>query len=205
MQENEQALKDDVAFVRALAEGGATGVVREGAVFVASGLIFALVALQYWAIEAGLLPASPRLRAWLWLDGALPFLVCLVVISAKCRGRPAGAASRAIAAAMSGVGIALLLSDVGLYAASLSLGIPLLIKWMFPLILFVLFGGAWSVAFAVRRRPVLGLAAGGSFAAAILCGAVMGRPEEWLVLATGLVLLVALPGGMILRADGGRR
>jgi hypothetical protein len=73
---------------------------------------------------------------------------------------------------------------------------------VFPLILFTLIGAAWGVAYAVRRRRIFALAAAGSFGAAVLCGVLMGRPEEWLVLSGGLVLLLAVPGGMIVHSTG---
>jgi hypothetical protein len=203
--ENEEKLKDDVAFLRALAEGGVSGSARGGAILLAVGLIFGLVATQYWAIDSARLSVSPAVGAWLWLDGLVPFLLCAAVISAKFGRRSPAAASRALAAAWIGMGAAFIAADVALVAASRAVGQPLLVKWMFPLILFTLVGAAWGVAFAVRRKPALGAVAGGCFVAAILCGAVMGRPEEWLVLAGGLILLVAVPGGVILRAAGRQR
>ena len=200
MQQDEQALRADVAFLRSLAEGGAAATVREGAILLAIGVIFGLVAAQYWAIDAGLLAVPTWLKPWLWLDGLAVFLVAMALISSRYRGRPPGAASRALAAAWTGVGAALIFADLGLFAASRRLGLPLLTPWVFPLILFTLIGAAWGVAYAVRRRLAFALAAAGSFAAAMLCGALMGRPEEWLALSAGLVLLVALPGGLIVRS-----
>jgi hypothetical protein len=200
MSDDEQTLRDDVAFLRALAEGDSAGPAREGAILVAVGLIFGLVAVQYWCIESALFAVSPAVSTWLWLDGLIPFLVCMAVIAAKFRAHPSGAASRALAATWKGVGTAFIVADIALYAASRELGIPLLVKWVFPLILFALIGGAWGVAFAVRRRKAPGLLAGGNFAAAILSGIVIGRPQEWLVLAGGLIFLVAVPGVAMLAA-----
>jgi hypothetical protein len=205
VRDDEQTLRDDVAFLRALAEGGASGAAKDGAILMAVGLIFGLVAAQYWAIDAALFQVAPGVHTWLWLDGAVPFLIAVAMISARFRGQPPGAASRALTATWIGVGAAHLAAGVALYAASKALGIPLLVKWVFPLVLFTLIGGAWGVVFAVRRRAVFGVSAAGAFAAAILTGAVMGRPEEWLVLAAGLIFLLAAPGGLILATAGSRR
>jgi hypothetical protein len=203
MSDDEQSLRADVTFLRALAEGDTSGAARAGAILVAVGLIFALVAVQYWAIESAWITVSPAVHTWLWFDGLVTFFVCTAVIFAKFRAQPSGAVARALAATWKGVGTAFIVADIALYAASRELGIPLLVKWVFPLVLFALVGGAWGVAFAVRRRRPLGLLAGGNFAAAILCGMVIGRPQEWLVLAGGLLFLVAVPGGVMLAA--GRR
>jgi hypothetical protein len=204
MSDDEYSLSDDVAFLRALAEGGTSGAAREGAILVAVGLIFGFVAIEYWCIESALFAVSPAVRTWLWLDGLVPFLVCMAVIAAKFRAYPSGATTRALAATWKGVGTAFIVADIALYAGSRELGIPLLVKWVFPLVLFTLIGGAWGVAFAVRRRKPFGLLAGGNFAAAILSGLVIGRPQEWLVLAGGLIFLVAAPGALML-ADRSRR
>lgn len=200
MRRDEQSLKEDVAFLRAMAEGGAAGGARQGAILLAIGLIFGLGAIQYWALDAGLLPLPGAVRPWLWLDGLVVFLVTLALISARYRGQPPGAASRALQGAWGGMGVAMIFACIGLAAASRRLGLALLAPWMFPLILFTLTGAAWSVVYAARRRRAFALAAGGSFAAAVLCGALMGRPEEWLALSGGLLLVLALPGGLMLRA-----
>jgi len=204
MTDSEQSLSDDVAFLRAMAEGDMSGAARAGAILVAIGLIFGLVAVQYWAIDSGFLTVSPPVSTWLWLDGLIPFLVCMAIISAKFRANAPGAASRALAATWKGVGTAFIVADVALYVASRELGIPLLVKWIFPLVVFVLIGGAWGVAFAVRRRTAFGLLAGGNFLAAVLSGMAIGRPQEWLVLAAGLIFLVAIPGAVMLVARSRR-
>ena len=200
MSDDEQTLREDVAFLRALAEGDTAGTAREGAILVSVGLIFALVAIEYWCIDSAWIAVSPAVSTWLWLDGLIPFLICMELIAGKFRAHPTGAASRALAATWKGVGTAFIVADIALYAASRELGIPLLVKWVFPLVLFALIGGAWGVAFAVRRRKASGLLAGGNFAAAILSGIVIGRPQEWLVLAGGLIFLVAVPGVAMLAA-----
>jgi hypothetical protein len=200
VQQDQETLSADVAFLRSLAEGGSTATVKEGAILLANGVCFSLVAAQYWAMDAGVLSVPAWLKPWLWIDGLVVFLGAVAWISAKYRGRPPGAASRALAAAWAGVGTALIFAVIGLVAAARRLALPLLVTWVFPLILFTLIGAAWGVAYAVRRRRTFALAAAGSFGAAVLCGALMARPEEWLVLSGGLVLFVAIPGGAIVRS-----
>lgn len=201
MSRSEQSIRDDAAFLRALAQGGAEGSAKDGAILLAVGLIFGLVSVQYWVLESGLLFSTPRaLLPWLWLDGVVPFLIVLALISRRFRGRAPGAASRAVSAAWSGVGAAHIIAAVALAMGGLRLGLPLLASWAFPVVLFTMYGAAWSVAFATRRRLTFALNAAGSYLVALLCGVVMGRAEEWLVLAGGLFLLVAAPGAIMLRA-----
>ena len=201
MSRDNQAIRDDAAFLRALAQGGVEGSARDAAILLAVGVIFGLVALEYWLIESGLLRVSGMLRAWLWLDGLIPFLIVMGLISRKYRGQAPGAATRGLSAAWGGVGAAHVLGAIALAIGGRRLGLPLLAPWVFPLVLFTLFGSAWSVAFAVRRRRAFAFNAAASYLAALLCGVFMGRPEEWLVLAGGLFLLVAAPGAGMLRAS----
>ena len=202
MSRDAQSVREEAAFLRALARGGAEGSARDGAMLLSVGLIFGLVAVQTWAVQSGAVAVSATLRAWLWLDGLAAFGLAAVLISRRFRGRAPGAASRALSAAWGAVGAAHVVAAVALALAGRRLGLPQLAPWIFPLVLFTLFGAAWSVAFAVRRRPAFALSAGASYLAVLLCGAVMGRPEEWLVLAGGLLLVAAAPGAAILRGAG---
>lgn len=203
MSRNEQTIRDDAAFLRALAEGAARGSGKDGAMLAAVGLIFGLVAIQYWLVDSGRVAAPAAIEPWLWLDGFLPFLLAAFLISRRFRGDAPGATTRAMSAAWSGVGVSLCFAAFALALGGGRLGLHRLAPWVFPLVLFTLLGAAWSVAFAARRRPIFAVSAAASYLAAILCGLVMGRPEEWLVLAGGLFLLVAAPGAGLLRA--GRR
>ena len=74
-----------------------------------------------------------------------------------------------------------------------------LVLWIFPVILFTLYGAAWGVAWVVKRRQWLFNVAVGCFFAAGAEGLLVSSPYQWLVLAAGLLLLVALPGAVILR------
>jgi hypothetical protein len=59
------------------------------------------------------------------------------------------------------------------------------------------------VAFAVKRRLWFAVVSAGCLVAAIGCGLVMGRPEEWLVLAAGMICLVAVPGSVLVYQSKG--
>jgi len=201
MTDEPSQLRDDVAFLRALAEGAAGGSARTGAVLVAVGIIFPLVALQYWALDSGLIAIPLSWRSWLWLDGLAVFFPALGFIQMRFKGRAVGPGSRAISATWAGLGVALACAVVSLLAAGSKLSMPLLAAWIFPVVLFTLVGASWAVAFAVRRRTSHAFAGVGCALAAIACGALVGSPSEWLALAVGLFLLVTVPGWGILRAE----
>lgn len=197
MADEGEQLAEDIVFLRALADGTVRFGLREGAVLAAIGVFFGLAALQYWAIDAGLVSVPPGWRSWLWLDGLAPFLATLAFIEWRFKAAAPGPAARAVSGAWAGVGVALTFSTLGLVAAGWRLGQPLLAAQAFPIVLFGLFAAGWCVMFTVRRRAGLVLVAAGSGAASILSGALIGKPAEWLVLAVGLLLVAAAPGALI--------
>lgn len=198
MSEDLQALKADIGFLRELADDGGNAFARTGAVLVVVGVVFGLVNLQYWLVYAELLHVPGAWVPWLWLEGVLVLLVALPLIGRRFPMRPS-AASRAMLAAWGGVGIGATAAGVALGIGAHRLGFPALVPAVFPVVLFTLYGAAWWVAFAVKRRAWFGFVAAACFIAAVGCGGLMGRAEEWLLVAIGLFVLGALPGLAIVR------
>ena len=195
-------VKDDVAFLRALTSEQDRPLAREGAVLVAVGAIFACVDVFYWLYFSHRVTALGIWQHVPWIAGAVVFVVCFAVIAARIPRAP-GAAARAIGAASAGVGFALCAAVTALFAGAASVQQPRLVTDVFPIVLLTLYGSVWTVAFAVKRRVWLAAVAAGCLAAAIGCGFLMGRPEEWLVLAAGMICLVAAPGGVLIHQSKG--
>jgi hypothetical protein len=197
-----RAVKDDVAFLRALTSEQNRPLAREGAVLVAVGAIFACVDVFYWLYFGHRVSATGIWQHVPWIAGSVLFFACFVVVTARIPRAP-GAAARAISAASAGVGVALCGAVAALFAGAVSVQQPWLVTNVFPIVLLTLYGSVWMVAFAVKRRTWLAGVAAGCLAAAIGCGVVMGRPEEWLVLAAGMICLVAVPGGVLIHQSKG--
>jgi hypothetical protein len=194
-----KALRDDIAFIKALSEDSGRALSRDGAVMIAVGVIFGLNAFRFWGIAAGFLDWAKPMANWMGLDALAVFLVVLQVVLRRFRGVARGAASRAMSAAWTGVGLAFGVAVISLGIAAWRLQQPLLVLWVFPLVLFTLYGAAWWIAFAVKRRVWFGGVATGSFITALVCALLTGRSDEWAVLGLGLFLWVAAPGVAILR------
>jgi hypothetical protein len=156
------------------------------------------VSLFYWLVSAEMLSVPPVMEPWAWLVGVL-VLSPVMLLLRKRFPKPSGAASRAVLAAWTGVATGIAVAALAFGLGAWRLGLPAFVVWAFPVVLFILYGTAWSVAYSVMRRTWFARIAGGCFAGALACGFFMGRPEEWLVLSLGLFLLVAAPGFVILR------
>lgn len=199
MTDETKALQDDIAFIKALAEDNGRALGRDGAIMVAVGVVFGLNAFRYWGIEAGFLDWAKPSANWMGIDALAVFLIVLQVLMRRFRGVARGAASRAMSAAWTGVGLAISVAVIALAIAAWRLQQPLLVLRVFPLILFTLYGSAWWIAFKVKRRIWFAGVAAGSFVTAMGCGFGTGRSYGWAILGTGLFLWVAAPGIAILR------
>jgi hypothetical protein len=199
MNDEMKRLKDDIAFLKALTQDSIRVTARDGAIMAAVGVIFGLNAFQYWLIFAGIMGIPSAWQPWMWIDALALFVIVFSFLMRHFRVPSPNAAARAVSAAWGGVGIALSTSILALISGAWRLGLPSLVIWVFPVVLFTLYGSAWGVVFAVRKRAWFAVIAGGCFLAAIACGFAMGTREEWLVLSVGLFLLVAVPGFMIMR------
>lgn len=194
MTDHMQTIRDDLAYLRALAEEGRGGGERGGAVILAAGLIYAACSVLQWASLTGLI--SQAVSGAAWLVGTVLFF--LVMWAIKVRGAGATGRSRIASVAWEGVGWSILTLFVALAVATWRTQSPLLI-YLAPSIIFALYGAAWMVAGAISGKGWLKLTALGSYAAAVACAFVITQPVQYLVYAGGLLLLAAAPGLVLMR------
>jgi hypothetical protein len=193
-----QSLKDDLAFLRDLTQDSGRGLARDGFNLAAVGLVFGVVTLVYWLVFWGPLASLMVMTYWLWVAGIVLMIVC-TAIARRNLPKATGAAARALSVAWNGVGVSLLAGGLALLAASWRMHDGALVLATFPILLFSLYGAAWSVAFAVKRLNWFAWVSAGCFLAAIGEGLLYRSPHQWLVLSTGLFFLVGLPGLVILK------
>lgn len=188
-----KSARGDLNFLRNLAEEGPGALARDGALLVTVGAIFAVVTFFYFLSFSGVVAVPAAAEQSAWIAGVALMIAAGPFIRRRFpQGRTA--ASRAIGAGMASVGIGLLAAGLGFVLAAWRLGQPDFILQAFPVTLFTLYGAAWSVAYAARRRAWMALVVAGCFAAALLLGFFAGSPFVWLVMSVGLLTLVAAPG-----------
>jgi hypothetical protein len=193
-----QSLKDDLAFLRGLTQDDGKGLARDGFALAAVGAVFGVVTLFYWLVYLGPLAGARVVAYGAWAVGVVAMIA--IVELAKRRLPPsAGASARAMSMAWNGVGVSLTAGGLGLLAAGWKLHDGYFVLATFPILLFTLYGAAWSVAFAALRLGWFAVVSAGCFAAAIAEGLLYRSPHQWLVLSAGLFALVGLPGVAIFR------
>ena len=201
-EQNMQSLRDDLAYLRALAAEGQQAPLMGGGILAAAGGVFGLASLAHWAVVAGVLHIPGWALMAIWLTATAVFMVALFALKAHYKTRPGAQTStnRAAGSAWMGVGFACFALFVAFFLASYQTGLWQIMNLFAPVILS-LYGAAWTVAAQMTRRRWIWALAMGSFAAAILTAGLVGRPEQYLAYAASLVLLAFVPGVIAMRAE----
>lgn len=198
-----QNVKDDIAFMRALAAEGQGAPLLGGRILAAAGLIFAIASLAYWAMIVELINLPHGWGSFgIWMGALAIFLVTLTILNRGIHRKPgAGApANRATGSAWMAVGMAIFAMGVSYAAAGYKLETEMVMV-TFPSVIFALYGAGWAVAAAMTsKRWLWGVAIASWMAAPVLAWFADG-PEQYLVYAAALLLLTFLPGVILTRQE----
>lgn len=198
-----QSVKDDIAFMRALAAEGQRTPLLGGRILAAAGLIFAAASLLYWALITGLLDLP---RGWgsfgIWMGALAVFLLALSLLSRSIAQKP-GAGSptnRASGSAWMAIGMSIFAMGVSYAAAGWKLQSEEVMA-TFPSVIFALYGAGWAVAASMTGKSWLWFVAIGSWAMSPVLGWFAGSSEQYLAYAAALILLTFVPGVVLTRQE----
>lgn len=203
MNDELKRVRDDLAFLRAVAEGGGErgGLGAPGAaLYGAAGLLYGVQTLGHFAQVRGVL-VMPALGALLLAWGpTVIFAILMTVVIILDRKRPqVGPANRAVNAAFSATGLANLALIVVFAAAAIRNHD--FKYWLFhPAVVFVIQGAVWFVVFALRKRGWMALVALGWLVSGVALGLLIDRPDLYLLIASfGLFAFMMVPGFHMMR------
>ncbi len=192
-------IRDDLAFMRSLAESGGRTQWAGGAIFVAGGTLYGLQCLVQWTQAAGLIVMSPPLTLSFIIGITVVFLIALGTVIVRGRKSPPhGITNKAFTSIFQATGIANL-ALVGVFAAAAIPRHSIIIWELYPAALFALQGAAWYVVFQLRRRLWLAMVSAGWFVSAIALGLLAGTLSYVLVAALALFAFMAVPGAYMMR------
>ena len=200
MTDKTPSVQDDLAFMRALVEGGGAIPAAFGETYLAAGLIYGLQILLQSPQAFGL-PALPPLAGL--IVGIVPTIVFVAVLTwIVWRNRGAGqggATSRAVGATFGCIGLANL-ALIGVIG-SVAFRQKSLETWLiYPCVVFVLQGAAWLVSCALRKRAWQGWVGVGWFAAAIGMALCIGSLAQYALIAgVSMLVLMVVPGAAMMR------
>lgn len=197
-----QSVKDDIAFMRALAQEGQTAPLLGGGIMIAAGAVFGGASLVHYLIAAGIVVASPWAFPVLWLGAGVVFTVILQMLKARYRGRigsgsPGNRAQRAV---WRSVGWAIATFFAAFAVASWKLNSPAVFA-MFPAAVLALYGAAWCVAAQMFQKRWMSAIGGLSFGLAVAVCVFIGSADLYLAYAVSLALTAILPGVLIMRQE----
>lgn len=196
-------LKDDISYMRRLAEQGRSGPILGGTFFVAAGIVFGATCLADWAARAGHLPISGWGFLYLWLGAFVVFGAVWCALYFRLRnfaGKATSASNAAFGVAWSAcaVGVFVALAAVEIVAAVIKA--PIVLNAYVPMI-FVFYGMAWFTTAAIARRPWMFAAAVGSFAFSLIMAAMAENTLQSPAMGVGLLLLLTLPGLRLMKEE----
>lgn len=202
MTDQMQVIRDDIAYMRALADEGRRAPPLGGAILLAGGLIWSATSLTAWAIATRLLALPLPWMGWIWFVGLGLFFAALTVLVRRHQGKPGHSAvnNRVMRTAWSATGWSIFTFGFCVAAACWKLHSNIPTALIAPFILTV-YGIGWTMAAAMADQKWLKWTAVGSFASAVVVACSVGSPVTYLIYAGCLLLLLALPGWLMLRQE----
>lgn len=197
MTDQHQGLRDDIAFMRSLAEAGAYAPMAGGSILVAAGLIFGATALATAYAAANHLIVNGLFFPIVWFAATALFMLCLFLL--KRQARPASEAARTMGLAFSGAGWAIFVIVISLMVLCYRAGDWWAMAATAPVIVAI-YGCAWVVAAAVSRtRWLFAVAFGAFLSAPLMAWYGLDVPVMFAIYAAVLFGLLALPGLVLMQ------
>lgn len=202
MTQDMQAVRDDLAFMKALAQEGRRAPLLNGRFLLAAGLIYGGTSLVAWLIVIRIVAVPYGWLAPLWIGVTIVFVVCVRVTRGCMSAKPGTTAvtNRAVAAVWQGLGYAML----AMLCAALIIAHELktsAIFAVFPSLVLAIYGMAWWLAATMSDVKWIRWTSLACFLAAVLIGLLIRSSALYLAFTAALLLLIALPGWLLLRAE----
>ncbi|MDB5471363.1 MAG: hypothetical protein JWR84_2923 [Caulobacter sp.] len=197
-----QSVRDDIAFMRALAEEGTQVPLLGGGITLAAGLIFGAASVGHWLITEGILKVSEWALMADWVGSGIIFGVICHLLIKRSTSQPGASSSvnKATGSAWSAVGFTIFTMFLALMAMAFVTKNGAIFN-VFPVLILALYGAAWTVAADLSGKVWIRIVALGSFAAAVAMGLLAATSYLMLAYAAALLLLAALPGFILLRQE----
>jgi hypothetical protein len=203
MTHDVQAIRDDLAFMRALAQEGRRAPLLIGHNLLVGGIVYGTASLFAGAVAARLVALPWWMEGAVWLAVTPIYVGYCYVRRTQWRVAQPGATAvtnRAVHAAWRGIGYALLSLMAAAFLASYHMksAAPFV---LFPSIVMALYGLGWMVAAAMSETKWLRAVSAASFVAAVAIAFAGQTLAIYLVTAVALYLLMALPGWLLTRSE----
>ena len=200
MTSEQQSAREDLAFLRALAEGDGRPERNFGKGYFAAGLIYGVQVLLQWAEYADVI-SLPGLGSLAVVTVPTALFITYAIWINRSAGASVGA-NRTLNAVFMSAGLTNLV--ILTIVATVAISLEAHFLWMiYGAVVYAFQGAAWFVAFRLLRRAWMLAVALGWFASAVAAGVAIGALNIHAFLAVtvfDIFVLMALPGAIIVRA-----
>lgn len=202
MTHDMQTVRDDLAFVKALAQEGRRAPLLSGRFLLAAGLVYACVSLVAWAIIVRIIDVPYQWLTPLWIVVTVIFVATMRVTRMGVGSKPGVSAvnNRAVAAVWQGLGYAMM----SMLAATLVIAQVLktsAVFAVFPSLVLAVYGMAWWLSATMSDLKWIRWTAMACFLGAVVISLLIRSPNLYLAFAAAILLLIALPGWLLLRQE----
>jgi hypothetical protein len=193
-------MKDDITYLRRMADEGRSTPILGGVFLACAGVIFGVACLVQWALMLrGVDGVAPIMELW---SGAM-LLFWLVWTMVFLRMRRSGVAASGLSnktfqMSWFGTGIGITVSCLGVAIAGAVVNSPT-VMLAYPPMVFGFYGTAWLVSGGLaQRRWMYGVAAA-SYGFAIIIALLSAQALMLPVMGVALMITLALPGFLLMR------
>ncbi|HEX5005624.1 MAG TPA: hypothetical protein VFV70_00845 [Hyphomonadaceae bacterium] len=199
MTDQVRAAREDLAFMRELAEDRGPLPSHLGQHIFWPGLLYGLNVIATWAGLAGVIPWPNDWYVWAWAPATAAYVPICLWINLRSSKQPWGPGARMFAAAWSAVALLTLTVVTVVITASFRTGLNYAGVW--PAFALGIYGASWLVMGILLKRMWAVAVAFGCSVTAIVMSFLIDSPHMWLVMGIGLLLLLAVPGAAIMRKN----
>ena len=201
MSDQTQTLRDDITFLRRVAEQGRRGPVFGGAFILAAGIVYGAACALQWAIVTRNIVLPAFVNEYLWYGASAIFAAVWFALFFGTRGSAkecAGSSNLIFAVAWSAAGLGIMVASIAMAfgAAAAHASAPYA---LYPTVDFAFYGTAWFIIAALVRRAWMWSVMAMSFAASLLLASIAGDPASLLAMGVALVATLCVPGLLLMR------
>lgn len=188
-----ETIKDDLSFLRNLAQAGQDAPLAMGPYLIAGGGWFGLASLVIGLIELGMIPANASLMAMSGLGGLLGFAVTLFLLLRRDRGQVQNLVNDTLGATWSAMGWGIFIFFVAVYLAAVRTGEETLFNSI-SLVVLTLYAVAWKISASVSRQTWMNIIVALTALSLLIVSLSVGSSYLWLAYAAALFLSGVAPG-----------
>lgn len=193
MTESIENLRNDLEWLRSLAESGRSGPLQAGPYLVAGGAWFGGASLVLALDQLRVVALPETGQTWLWAVSAAGFLATLALLIYRGRHDAERGPNRLINAAWSAAGVTMFVYWLASSLLALRLDNGIVMVTMAPAVMSI-YGLVWWIKGSLTDTRWMRVLALLSFASVLLLALAVGSRYAWLSYAVALAATALLPG-----------